>query len=109
MPKRRSSNSKSNGLLIGTVTIAILWVRREPASLAYLRIALPCNDGPVGLTKERASQKQFMHLFSTCRIIYNMCTAKNYGEEYSRQVYDKYKQDFEEYVRAMVQYFNLLT
>ena len=50
-----------------------------------------------------------MHLFSTCRIIYNMCTAKNYGEEYSRQVYDKYKQDFEEYVRAMVQYFNLLT
>ena len=49
-----------------------------------------------------------MLVFSSSRIIYNMCTQK-VPQEYSQQLYDKYKQAFEEYIRAMVQQFNLLT
>jgi cullin 1 len=36
-----------------------------------------------------------------CRTIYNMCTQKP-PHDYSQQLYDKYRESFEEYITSMV-------
>lgn len=39
--------------------------------------------------------------FVVCRTIYNMCTQKP-PQDYSQQLYDRYRESFEEYINEMV-------
>ncbi|KAH9730294.1 Cullin-1 [Citrus sinensis] len=51
-----------------------------------------------GLPESPFSSEEYMMLYTT---IYNMCTQKP-PHDYSQQLYDKYKQAFEEYISSMV-------
>ncbi|XP_052205424.1 cullin-1-like isoform X2 [Diospyros lotus] len=51
-----------------------------------------------GLPESQFSSEDYMMLYTT---IYNMCTQKP-PHDYSQQLYDKYKEAFEEYINAMV-------
>lgn len=42
-----------------------------------------------------------------CRTIYNMCTQKP-PHDYSQQLYDKYRESFEEYITSTVRKLLLL-
>ena len=43
----------------------------------------------------------FIYLFLMYRTIYNMCTQKP-PHDYSQQLYDKYRESFEEYITSTV-------
>ncbi|KAG6474185.1 hypothetical protein ZIOFF_068109 [Zingiber officinale] len=51
-----------------------------------------------GLPESQFSSEDYMMLYTT---IYNMCTQKP-PHDYSQQLYDKYRESFEEYITSMV-------
>uniref|UniRef100_A0A9I9DPU7 Cullin family profile domain-containing protein n=1 Tax=Cucumis melo TaxID=3656 RepID=A0A9I9DPU7_CUCME len=51
-----------------------------------------------GLPEPQFSSEDYMMLYTT---IYNMCTQKP-PHDYSQQLYDKYRESFEEYITSMV-------
>eukprot|EP00262_Sarcandra_glabra_P016333 TRINITY_DN5291_c0_g1_i4.p1 TRINITY_DN5291_c0_g1~~TRINITY_DN5291_c0_g1_i4.p1 ORF type:complete len:771 (+),score=152.72 TRINITY_DN5291_c0_g1_i4:157-2469(+) len=51
-----------------------------------------------GLPEPQFSSEEYMMLYTT---IYNMCTQKP-PHDYSQQLYDKYREAFEEYITSMV-------
>ncbi|XP_009401536.2 cullin-1-like [Musa acuminata AAA Group] len=51
-----------------------------------------------GLPEQQFSSEDYMMLYTT---IYNMCTQKP-PHDYSQQLYDKYRESFEEYITSMV-------
>eukprot|EP00262_Sarcandra_glabra_P016332 TRINITY_DN5291_c0_g1_i3.p1 TRINITY_DN5291_c0_g1~~TRINITY_DN5291_c0_g1_i3.p1 ORF type:complete len:745 (+),score=137.19 TRINITY_DN5291_c0_g1_i3:230-2464(+) len=51
-----------------------------------------------GLPESQFSSEEYMMLYTT---IYNMCTQKP-PHDYSQQLYDKYREAFEEYITSMV-------
>lgn len=50
------------------------------------------------------NSEEYMMLYTT---IYNMCTQKP-PHDYSQQLYEKYKEAFEEYINSTVRSFNLV-
>ncbi|GJP55653.1 hypothetical protein CLOM_g14596 [Closterium sp. NIES-68] len=51
-----------------------------------------------GVPDQRFTHEEYINLYT---IIYNMCTQKH-PQDYSQQLYDKYRGAFEDYIRAMV-------
>ncbi|VAH02232.1 unnamed protein product [Triticum turgidum subsp. durum] len=51
-----------------------------------------------GKPEPQFSSEDYMMLYTT---IYNMCTQKP-PHDYSQQLYDKYRESFEEYISSMV-------
>ncbi|PON62449.1 Cullin, N-terminal [Trema orientale] len=51
-----------------------------------------------GLPEPQFSSEDYMHLYET---IYNMCTQKP-PHDYSQQLYDKYRESYEEYITSTV-------
>lgn len=51
-----------------------------------------------GLPEPQFSSEEYMMLYTT---IYNMCTQKP-PNDYSQQLYEKYKEAFEEYISSSV-------
>lgn len=51
-----------------------------------------------GVPEQQFSSEEYMMLYTT---IYNMCTQKP-PQDYSQQLYDRYRESFEEYINSMV-------
>eukprot|EP01018_Ginkgo_biloba_P018328 Gb_16689 [translate_table: standard] len=51
-----------------------------------------------GIPEQQFSSEEYMMLYTT---IYNMCTQKP-PQDYSQQLYDRYRESFEEYITSMV-------
>ncbi|GKV52777.1 hypothetical protein SLEP1_g59341, partial [Rubroshorea leprosula] len=56
------------------------------------------KNTPEGLPDPQYSSEDYMMLYTT---IYNMCTQKP-PHDYSQQLYDKYRESFEEYITSTV-------
>ncbi|XP_071698690.1 cullin-1-like [Rutidosis leptorrhynchoides] len=80
-------------------------------TMSHTKTPMELNEGwsfmQNGITKlkkileglpEQFSSEEYMMLYTT---IYNMCTQKP-PHDYSQQLYDKYKEAFEEYIRSTV-------
>ncbi|KAF8394538.1 hypothetical protein HHK36_020749 [Tetracentron sinense] len=56
-----------------------------------------------GHPEPQFSSKEYILLYTT---IYNMCTQKP-PHDYSQQLYDKYRESFEEYITSTVRRLNI--
>jgi cullin 1 len=51
-----------------------------------------------GVPEQQFNSEEYIMLYTT---IYNMCTQKP-PQDYSQQLYDRYRESFEEYINSMV-------